>query len=374
MNQARFIYLDLIRGIAALLVFFGHLRAIFFKGYPFQNHKGSAIKSFYFITGFGHEAVMLFFVLSGFFIAKTINNSINANNWSFPSYIFSRLVRLWVVLIPAIVLGAIFDNLTLFFFPESNIVLGKILYMPDIMPQDKTTVSIAIANIFFLQGILSPTYGSNGALWSLANEFWYYMLFPLLLFAVKKDYQFKKRLLLGLAALIFYVILLGKAIFLYFLVWLFGVFVFYLSPIQVRFCRFWLIISLFSTIFILAQIRLANFPIYFNDFTLGISFATFVFFITKLKKAPSLFLSKLSEFLSNISYTLYLIHLPALVFICSFFDLTLKQFSFTNLLYYIVLSVVIIVYAYVIWYIFERNTSKIKKLILSKLSKSIKIS
>ncbi|MCC6689210.1 MAG: acyltransferase [Saprospiraceae bacterium] len=373
MNRERFIYLDLIRGIAALLVFYGHLRAIYFMGYPFQNHKGSALKSFYFITGFGHEAVMIFFVLSGFFIAKTINNSIKANNWSFSSYIFSRFVRLWDVLIPAIVLGAIFDNLTLFFFPESNIVLGKILYMPDIMPQDKTTVSIAIANIFFLQGILSPTYGSNGALWSLANEFWYYMLFPLLLFTVKKDYQFKKRLLLALFALIISYFI-GKTFFLYFLVWLFGVIVFYLSPFRVKFCRFWLIISLVSTIFILTQIRLANFPIYFNDFTLGISFAVFVFFITKLKKTPGRFLSKLSEFLSNISYTLYLIHLPALVFICSFFDLTLKQFSCTNLLYYIALSFVIIVYAYVIWYIFERNTSKIKILILSGISKSIKIS
>ena len=35
-------------------------------------------------------------------------------------------------------------------------------------------------NLVFLQTILVPTYGTNALLWSLANEFWYYMLFPLL--------------------------------------------------------------------------------------------------------------------------------------------------------------------------------------------------
>jgi len=36
-----------------------------------------------------------------------------------------------------------------------------------------------LGNAAFLQTILVPPLGSNGALWSLANEFWYYMLFPL---------------------------------------------------------------------------------------------------------------------------------------------------------------------------------------------------
>jgi hypothetical protein len=39
-------------------------------------------------------------------------------------------------------------------------------------------------NAFFLQTIAGPTFGSNGPLWSLAYEWWYYVLFPLVLAAL----------------------------------------------------------------------------------------------------------------------------------------------------------------------------------------------
>ncbi len=38
---------------------------------------------------------------------------------------------------------------------------------------------IFFGNLFFLQGIFTPVFGSDTALWSLAYEFWYYILFPL---------------------------------------------------------------------------------------------------------------------------------------------------------------------------------------------------
>jgi len=44
------------------------------------------------------------------------------------------------------------------------------------------------ANVFFLQTITVPVYGSNSPLWSLANEFWYYLLFPLLLLAPQRGW------------------------------------------------------------------------------------------------------------------------------------------------------------------------------------------
>ena len=36
-----------------------------------------------------------------------------------------------------------------------------------------------VGNLFFVQTVSVPVYGTNGPLWSLANEFWYYVLFPL---------------------------------------------------------------------------------------------------------------------------------------------------------------------------------------------------
>lgn len=44
---------------------------------------------------------------------------------------------------------------------------------------DLWSVSTFFQNLLFLQTISAPRFGSNTALWSLANEFWYYLLFPL---------------------------------------------------------------------------------------------------------------------------------------------------------------------------------------------------
>jgi peptidoglycan/LPS O-acetylase OafA/YrhL len=43
------------------------------------------------------------------------------------------------------------------------------------------TPSVFLGNVFFLQEITVSTLGSNGPLWSLTNEAWYYLAFPFLI-------------------------------------------------------------------------------------------------------------------------------------------------------------------------------------------------
>jgi peptidoglycan/LPS O-acetylase OafA/YrhL len=50
--------LDLVRGLAALLVVAGHLRAYVFKSYGEVSQISVTLKAFYFATGLGHEAVI----------------------------------------------------------------------------------------------------------------------------------------------------------------------------------------------------------------------------------------------------------------------------------------------------------------------------
>ena len=45
--------------------------------------------------------------------------------------------------------------------------------------QNELTARNFFGNLFYLQTIVCHSYGSNGPLWSIANEFWYYVLFPL---------------------------------------------------------------------------------------------------------------------------------------------------------------------------------------------------
>ena len=66
-------HLDLVRGVAALAVMLGHLRNLFFvDSYEIRGYPNLLIKIIYLATGFGHEAVMIFFVLSGFLVGGSV--------------------------------------------------------------------------------------------------------------------------------------------------------------------------------------------------------------------------------------------------------------------------------------------------------------
>lgn len=45
-------------------------------------------------------------------------------------------------------------------------------------------VTALFGNLFMLQDVLTPTRGSNGPLWSLSYEWWYYCLFAFALAAI----------------------------------------------------------------------------------------------------------------------------------------------------------------------------------------------
>src|ERR1700751_3970669 len=98
-TESKYEWLDLLRGLAALEVFSGHLRTLFFKNYWSGGHSNIIQIIFFYLTGFSHEAVILFFVLSGFFIGRNVRLSISNSKWSPVGYGIDRIVRLWVVLI-----------------------------------------------------------------------------------------------------------------------------------------------------------------------------------------------------------------------------------------------------------------------------------
>src|SRR5450432_1788095 len=119
MNQPsarhKYIWLDLIRGLAALEVLMQHLRTLVFQNY-WDGPTSFFKKIFYFITGFSHESVIVFFVLSGFLITGSIVNARKKGTFSSLNYGLDRLVRLWIVLIPGLVLTLIVDRAGIHWF------------------------------------------------------------------------------------------------------------------------------------------------------------------------------------------------------------------------------------------------------------------
>lgn len=179
-DRRQILSFDALRAIAALLVMSSHVRDVLLA--EWRPALGAPMWLFYLLTSLGHPAVTIFFVLSGFWITKVVVERREAGTWSWGGYLLDRLSRLWVVLLPALLLGAAADFVTL-----------RVLHFPpprwgsQSIPADVDThftLFTFFANAAFLQGQFSYAFGTNGPLWSLANEFWYYLWFPALYAAV----------------------------------------------------------------------------------------------------------------------------------------------------------------------------------------------
>ena len=99
------------RAVAAVLVLIGHWRNAFFVDFANVHSFRTIALILYIITGAGHQAVIIFFVLSGYLVGGTTLRSLQGGEWSWKRYLTHRLVRLSVVLIPALLLGLFWDTL-----------------------------------------------------------------------------------------------------------------------------------------------------------------------------------------------------------------------------------------------------------------------
>ena len=393
----RLVHLDCLRGLAALLVCLEHLRAFLFV--PFAQLKSPNLpeRAFYFVTGLGHQAVMIFFVLSGFLVGGSVISARQTGRWSWTGYALRRLSRLWMVLIPALLLTLFWDQLGRHQFAAGYHGDFRALYNSGPAPGDPADLhpSTFLGNAFFLQTISVNCFGTNGPLWSLANEFWYYLLFPLVLgMFFKSDFRFQvsglrspvSGLRNGLCCIacfalaLIVMVLLPGAILWGGLVWLLGAGVFAL--IQNGRARSWAAHPLWIpgsgllALGLLAASRMGRLG-GANDLLLGLGFAGLVAGLavrselsgfksplSGLRPQVSGFAlyARLSAGLSEFSYTLYLVHFPLLAF---FFFVVFQgrqvapglgsAVGFAGIL------TAVVIYASAIWWLFERNTDRIRK-------------
>jgi peptidoglycan/LPS O-acetylase OafA/YrhL len=358
--------------LAALLVVVEHLRAFLFVPFPQVVSPGVITKAFYLVTGLGHQAVMIFFVLSGFLVGGSVITALQRGKWSWRTYLLRRMSRLWVVLIPALLLTLFWDKLGCGIAPEGYHGVFRELYHSGptpVIPAD-WSFGTFFGNAFFLQTILVPCFGTNGPLWSLANEFWYYLLFPLLILLVIPRTRVPARmacLLLAAGILLF----LPKSILVGGVIWLLGAGVFYLIQIgKIRTIAshpVWLILSLLLTMASLLASRSGRIG-EGADLLIGIGCATLVAGLA-IRGSTSYFYGILSAGASEISYTLYLVHFPVLSFLFfGFFKRIQMAPGLISASWFTISLGGVILYSIALWWLFERNTERVRKFVVSQLS------
>lgn len=161
--------MDALRAIAAGAVVLGHSRDLLMRDY--RPGSGFLTAVWYAVSGLGHEAVVLFFVLSGYWIARSVDRRAPEGFWS--GYLVDRLSRLWVVIIPALALTLVADLV--------GLAIGAPVYAGATGAHTAQAVSVDashyLGTLVFLQSLAVPAPGTNGPLWSVALEFWFYIWF-----------------------------------------------------------------------------------------------------------------------------------------------------------------------------------------------------
>lgn len=366
------VHLDALRGFAAFSVLLNHWRDAFFVDYPKLGSHNPLVAAAYLITGLGHQWVIVFFVLSGYLVGGSVMRSVSRGNWSWRAYLLARLTRLYIVLLPALLLGGAADWIGMH-TPGAEVVYsgqsGMHALSADV--HRNLTLPILAANTFFLQTIALPgmggqqvrTFGSNGPLWSLSNEFWYYMAFPLLALLLARARSNWMRLAcgLGLAVWVWFV---GAGIALMGIPWLMGVLIAYLPPFPSK--QRWLrglaivvALALLGGGLVLSR----SFPTQtlLTDQLLGVIVTLLIWVTLHCATAPlpSVYVA-VARRASRSSYTLYLVHLPLLILLKASLHIPRSFPGWQACTVSLGLLLFVLLYAQLVYQFFEKNTDRVR--------------
>lgn len=162
-------YLDLLRVVAALWVLLSHFRGDYLAASEFA----------WLLPGWGHDAVIIFFVLSGFVIA----NAQARKRGTLAQYAADRATRIYSVVVPILLACWLVEGIGTLLAPAAyagSYELRKLwIYLP--------------LHLLFLGEVWTLREVPNLIVpyWSLNFEVWYYVLFAILVF-----YRGAKRVLL----------------------------------------------------------------------------------------------------------------------------------------------------------------------------------
>ncbi len=168
--------LDFLRAAAALLVVFAHTRGVYFHYTDVVEQPGLFLKLFYSITALGGQAVVIFFVLSGFLIGGSLADSMQRGSFDLVRYLIARFVRIYIVYLPALVVTEAVFWFGSILLSDPGVPHVRLLFSHQQM--DFGGVSQAICHMAGLQGFSCPAWEQNPPLWSLGYEWALYLFAP----------------------------------------------------------------------------------------------------------------------------------------------------------------------------------------------------
>lgn len=308
------ISLEALRAFASIYVFFHHTL------YRFELLEPNTF--LWRLFSFGQEAVMIFFLLSGYVIAI----SLYKNDYSFKTYFRHRFIRIYpIVFVSFIVSYVSYCWLLGNEFPSSSVIVVNLF-----MLQDKPEFTI---------GAFAEPIFDNQPLWSLSYEWWFYMVFFLQYFLFRKYSLLTNlsiTLVITLMSILTYYLIPNQvsAILMYYYIWFVGVVLYsYYNgdqkdkrSIYLLFFGFLTITAFYSALFLpeypyqasvlFPYIKLRHYAAAFLFVLFLILFFQYIKNILE-KDISKYLIIKLSK-LAPISFSIYVLHYPVMKAVKSF--------------------------------------------------------
>jgi peptidoglycan/LPS O-acetylase OafA/YrhL len=365
-------HLDVIRWIAAFEVLLGHTRSLFFRSYYDLQAPGPLTKVFYLISAFSNEAVISFFVLSGYFITSSVIRDMRLERWRWDAYLANRTVRLMIVLLPGLLLTFIWDRASLGLFGQRRFAHNYHPYLHLTFETiiKNTSPSVFLGNCAFLQTLIVPHFGSNSPLWSLSNEFWYYILLPCLCLMLARSSRRSTRLV-HLAVFIAIAMAIGLEKICYFVLFLMGALVAradqHRAASSSKTSSLTVFASCVAFLVILVPFRLmvADSAIMLSDFVIGAAFSFLTYTLLGDTRPASGAYARSATLLAGFSYSLYIFHMPILVFLRNWL-IPGRSWSpdLPSFLKATVIVVSVLIYAFAFSRLTEAKTEPVRRVIL----------
>ena len=316
MNKSISNFLALARWIAALAVLITHAGQLIQISDIMVAPHGPGVYAWWFLAGFSHQAVLVFFVMSGFLIGGDLLRRLDRTDPFLKQYMIDRFSRIYIVMVPALAFGFVVDSIGRRIFPHSGI------YDAAFFDGIFNPINI-LWTLLQQQHIWAPQAGTNGPLWSLACEMWYYITFPLLLAPLSRAYSTGFRLAaFACGALGVIVMSIPESFFLFgYGVWTLGALVRVATRPLIK--STWLSLGVFLATATLMRLGargplVAAYPFVSTLADIAVA-ATFANLLLSLRFAAEggLFanLSPIHRRLSDFSYSLYATHAPLAFFV-----------------------------------------------------------
>ncbi|MCH4544017.1 acyltransferase family protein [Ochrobactrum sp. A-1] len=338
------VWLDWVRFLAAFVVLASHARHFSFVSYgslgSSDQHLLTAI--WFASTRLANEAVIAFFVLSGFLVGGRVIEKVRRGSFHPGQYVLDRFIRIQVPLIPAVLFAA-----------AVAAVQGE-----------PARWVITLGNMLSLQGSIVPVHPKNEPLWSLAYEVWFYIVAgSLAALLTSRRYRLRSILMLAEAVAVF--VRLDPFLF---IPWGAGAIAYLYRPERFRFLQSGTAVALMLGATAYSHMsRASDFMGTTGDATslrlgiLGVSLGLALLLpqLRTVRLGAASRLAKLGTSLAAFSYSLYLVHVPVLYLMEPYLRPATNISLFTVAVYLLMMAVCMIV-AWAFAAIFEANTARIK--------------